>query len=124
MRQEIIEAAIDRAAVRLNPSTELAQATSLRVRRELDAVEGELERLTAAIASGGDLPALLRAVQEREERRRRLRAELASANRPGLDPAALKANLKARLADWRGLLTRHIPQARPYLSRSHRLLEP
>jgi hypothetical protein len=86
-----------------------------RRRGDLRTVETELERLTAAIASGGDIPALLAAVREREAARTALRAQMEALKRPAIDPVKLKADLRERLADWRGLLTRYIPQARQIL---------
>jgi hypothetical protein len=64
---------------------------------------------------GGDIPALLAAVREREGAKTALRAQIDALRGPAIDPVKLKADLRERLADWRGLLTRHIPQARQIL---------
>ena len=73
----VIDEAVRKALERLRPSQATdEQQHSLRV--ELIKVGEELARLTAAIATGGDLPALLEAVREREHRRRRFQAELMS----------------------------------------------
>ena len=42
----------------------------------LAGLDDQITRLTDAIAVGGDLAGLVRALQEREERRRELQAEL------------------------------------------------
>jgi hypothetical protein len=112
LRPDVVEAAIARAAARLNPSAETAKARTATLQHDLHGIETELARLTTAIAGGGQLDVLVQAVQDREQQRIAIRAELEALKRPVLDPARLKADLRARLEDWRGLLTRHIPQAR------------
>jgi hypothetical protein len=112
LRPDVVEAAVTRAMNRLLPSATAAKAASMRLQAELQGLEAELSRLTAAIAGGGQLGTLVQAIQERGQRRIAIRAELDGLNRPALDPARLRADLRARLDDWRGLLTRHIPQAR------------
>src|SRR5262249_12474555 len=46
--------------------------------RELRDVEGELRRLTTALASGGDMTSLVDAIREREQRRSRIERALAA----------------------------------------------
>ena len=113
LRPEVVEAALGRAAQRLDPKNETRLADALRVQSELQAIDTQLERLTAAIAAGGDVPSLLTAVKDRETAKTALKAELAALKRPaGFDPAAVRSDLLKRLEDWRGLFLRHVPQAR------------
>ncbi len=80
--------------------------------------ESCLTGLTAAITAGGEMKALVQAVKDRESERERLERQLARAssraafdlNRPGVE-----AHLRDKLADWRGLLDRRVPQARQIL---------
>jgi site-specific DNA recombinase len=113
LRPEVIEAALERAAKRLDPKNETRLADAIRVQSELQAIDEQLERLTGAIAAGGDVPSLLTAVKDRETAKTALKAELAALKRPaGFDPAAVRSDLLKRLEDWRGLFLRHVPQAR------------
>ena len=113
LRPEVIEAALERAAKRLDPKNETRLADVIRVQSELEAIDEQLERLTAAIAAGGEVPSLLTAVKDRETAKTALKAELAALKRPaGFDPAAVRSDLLKRLEDWRGLFLRHVPQAR------------
>jgi hypothetical protein len=75
---------------------------------ELETLEAELQRLTAAIAAGANLNALLAAMRERESRCIRLRREIARLDETTravqTDRKEIEAQLRARLDDWRGLL--------------------
>jgi hypothetical protein len=74
---EVIDEAVRKALERLRPS-DATEERRRALRTELVNIEQELVRLSAAIASGGELAALLDAVREREQRRRRLEADLMS----------------------------------------------
>ena len=93
---------------------ELAPAGSDRTRRrledELEKVTAECGRLAEAIGRGGRLTALLDRLTRLEARADALRAELATCHAPAptFDRTALERRLQAKLADWRGLLTRNI----------------
>ena len=118
LRPEVVEAVIERAVEQLTATTVESRRPSLEA--DLAALDGELARLTGAIATGGELPALLEAVQDREQRRESLRRELEvlGASEPVvLDRAALRKNLESRLGDWRGLLRRHTAQGQQILRR-------
>jgi hypothetical protein len=70
--------------------------------RELAAVDRELSNLTAAVAAGGDVPALVAAIRAREAQRRALLDRLVQPSEPvELDSRAVMADLRARLEDWR-----------------------
>ena len=75
----------------------------------------EIENLTKGIASGGDIPALAIALQERDKRLKVVAAQLA---KPVVIPDrdVLKAALEPRTANWRDILRGpHIAQARVVL---------
>ena len=115
----VIDEAVRKALERLRPSQATdEQQHSLRV--ELIKVGEELARLTAAIATGGDLPALLEAVREREHRRRRFQAELMSVEglvrASALDLRRLERAIRERFDDWRGLMEREVDRARRALT--------
>ena len=75
----------------------------------------ELDRLTAAIVAGGELPTLTAAIRERERTRddisRRMAVLDAQAALGAIDPLTLQKDLCDRLDDWRGHLGRHVPQS-------------
>jgi site-specific DNA recombinase len=85
---------------------------------EVSSLSTEIERIVAAISAGGDLPALVGALQQKERRRQELAHELASDRQNALlrpDRGALRAELRRRLTGWRGLLARHPREARGIL---------
>ena len=114
---DIIQAAIERAAEQMQDQP--VDGTADILRSELASVETELERLTAAIAAGADLASMVKAVKEREARRKTLAAQLAAsevaAQWPKHGHAELRVDLEARLKDWRGLFGRHVGQTRQLL---------
>ena len=82
-------------------------------------LDGELCRLTTALATGAELPSVIAAIRERERRKvglqRRLEAAEGLARAPRIDRRKLEPVLRARLDDWHGLLGRHVAQARQIL---------
>ena len=119
LRVEVLETALAKALDLLRPATDVTDPRTRQLRDELTRLDAEVARLAAAIAAGGDLSALLVALQEREQRRGRLRMELAALERaPGRDELDLQrvlGDLRERLTDWQGLLRRETPQARQAL---------
>jgi site-specific DNA recombinase len=82
----------------------------------LERIETEIRNLTTGIAAGGELASLITALKEREADRQRLRRQLASAEHAERKtvavPSKLREELEGKLADWRGVLSRHTPRAR------------
>jgi hypothetical protein len=75
-----------------------------------------LSNLTAAVAAGGDVPALVAAIRAREAQRCTLLDRLVQTSEPvELDSRAVMADLRARLEDWRELLREETPHARGLL---------
>ena len=121
MNADVISATLRKALARLKPAANRAQARRLDLDRQLATVNRELERLTSALASGGNLQTLVQAIREREAQRDTLMQEIAAvagAERVGkMDWAALERQLKGKLDEWRELLGRHAPQARQVLKK-------
>ena len=77
-----------------------------RLEGDLDVVERELGRLSRAVAAGGELPALLAAMQEREQRRaeisERLRRADALVRTTGIDEKRVERELLRELESLAG----------------------
>jgi hypothetical protein len=80
-------------------------------------VSAEIERLTAAIASGVDPSVMADAIRTRQAKRTELEAALATAEPPAVtvDVKAIRAKVRARMADWQKRLRGHVAQARQVL---------
>jgi len=95
-----------------------ANARRNELRRAVDQMQSELERLTAAVVAGGEVVTLVQAMKDRERRRDVLQRDLAALDRPRNAPTeahAIRALLNERIAEWRGLLRKHAPVARQML---------
>ena len=111
LNPEVLAVAIGRLADELSTPE---QFTTVDLERELSRLDEELTRLTAAVAGGGNLPSLLAALHEREERRWALQVDLAarrSQHRQTVDRKAIVRDLSARVAEWRTLLASQPEQA-------------
>ena len=117
LRPEVVERAIEFATDEMRPDSDDTRRADILA--GIHRLDSELARLTAAIASGGDLPALLVAVKERQGRRERceqMLIELDAKSRIGRsDLSRLEREIRHRLADWRAMLRREIPEAREIL---------
>ena len=115
-RPAIIEEAIRLALAELAPSSvgrERARLIQTRAAADL-----ECERLADAIAQGGPLTALLARLQGAQERRDEADAALAALearDSSRVDFEGLEGRLRAKLADWRGLLRRNVESGRDVL---------
>ena len=116
LRREVVERAIEFAIEELRPGSDPAERRRDEVLREMRRLDGELSRLTAAVASGGDLPALLAALKERQAQRERCERALieldATARIGRHEIPRLEREIRHRLADWRAMLRREVPEAR------------
>jgi hypothetical protein len=115
LRPAVVERAVRLALAELAPARQTA--TQHRLARELATVRAECERLADAIARGGALDVLLERLQARQARRMALEAELAVARAhvPTGSADGLERRLRAKLADWRALLTRNVSEGRAVL---------
>ena len=90
-----------------------------RIERELSLIEAQLKNLVDAVANGRKEGTLFDRISSEEARKRSLIAELERLTLPEhithIDEARLKRELKARFADTRALLGRHIASARRLL---------
>lgn len=88
------------------------------LKKDLSSIEIELSRLATAIATGGSMHALLSAVQDREERRIRIKAELAALDGvpfSQFDEARVRQELEIYLTHWPSFAQRHHAQTRQML---------
>lgn len=121
LRVEVLETALAKALDLLRPGADVLEGTTgRRLRDELAQLDAEVTRLAGAIAAGGELPALLAALQARERRRQQLRTELAAldrvSDRTELDAVCVPEDVRGLLGDWRGLLRQQTPHARQALA--------
>ena len=116
---DVIEAVVTRALEQRRPAAEEAAATRARIERSLADLDQEIARLADAIAAGGELPGLVRALTAREDRRQTLHAELTGLSRIAevgtVDRETLATAIRQRVEEWRGLLTRQTSHARQLL---------
>ena len=121
LRPDVIMDAVRQALERLRPSQDEMEGKRRALVAEVEKLDVELARLATAIAAGGTLSALLEAVKDRERQKAQLTQQLNALNGAQqvgqLDPRRLEKDLRARLADWQGLLQRHVPQARQILKK-------
>jgi site-specific DNA recombinase len=121
LRPEVVEVALREAVRELHLSKDEVARRQDELQAELTKVDGELARYAEAIATAGQLDAILAAVKEREARRTHLKAELAKlgsrADIASLNAARVSSNLRERLTDWQGLLQRQTVEARAILRR-------
>jgi hypothetical protein len=121
LHPEVVRRAISLAINELNAPTDTAVPRRTGLQAELTVLERELARLTAAVAQGGDLKPLLDGIQARERRRGTLQAQLAGLARlrpvTAVELQQLQREVEARLANWRGLLSRQVAQSRQILKK-------
>ena len=114
-RPAVIEEAIRLALEDLAPARQDRHREHLAT--ELATVRQETERLAEAIGRGGPLDALLRRLTERQARATTIEQELGQMRdqSPLANLDGLESRLRAKLADWRGLLTRNVAEGRAVL---------
>jgi hypothetical protein len=115
----ILEAAVEEAFHRLGTGKTQCDRRK-RIERELSVVEAHQRNLAEAIAHGEALEPLLGKLKEEEQRKEQLMgmlADLTAAPVIELDGARMKRQLRAKVADVRALLGRHISQARQVLKK-------
>ena len=119
LHPDVIERALALAIDELRPKTGRVEDERGRLRTEIRTVEQELERLTTALATGGDLPSVLSAIQAREHSHADLTERFRSLERvrdfTAGDAMRVERQLRAKLSDWRGLLRGEVQEARQIL---------
>jgi hypothetical protein len=108
LRPGVVERALAGAVTTLQQETQDGSHVA-RLTAQLAGLDRELANLAETAARGGAVPAVLALLDDREQQRRRVLADLAQAQRvqaaPGVTPAALQACLRGVLGDWDGLLS-------------------
>ena len=119
LTEEMLKSAIEKALAKHRAGASVQLDHRSRIERELSLIEAQLKNLVDAVANGRKDGALFERPANDEARKRSLIEELERLTRPGqtahLDEAHLKREPKARLADTRALLGRHITSARRLL---------
>src|SRR2546425_6567663 len=119
LRPDIVERAIELAIDELRPDSDVTDQRRAEIITEVHRLDAELSRLTSATASGGDLPALLGALRERQAQRERCEHALieldATARIGQREIPRLEREIRHRLDAWRSMLRREIPEAREIL---------
>jgi hypothetical protein len=119
LRSEIVERAIELAIDQMRPDGDTLNQRRTAILAEMSRLDKELSHLTSAVASGGDLPVLLAALKERQAARKRCERALleldATARIGQRDLLRLEGEIRHRLADWRAMLRREVPEAREIL---------
>jgi hypothetical protein len=118
LRPSIVERAIELALAELSPVQQEARRAGLRA--EHAALDAEHEELAARLARGGDIATMtdlvgrLQAIEVRRAEVRALRSSRqAKAN--VAPPEGLTRGVGQKLDDWKGLLTRNVPEGREVL---------
>jgi DNA invertase Pin-like site-specific DNA recombinase len=118
--ERLIDAAVDRAVEQLRAGQATAMDRRAEIERELSLLRHRIDRAMDTYLDGsGAMEELKRRLQDDAARRDVLVAELARWDHLGdtasLDAERLKRDVRARAADVRDLLGRHVPQARQML---------
>jgi hypothetical protein len=113
----VIEAALAHAEASL--ARERSSEQREQIQADLTSVLQAIRRLTAAIATGGDLLSLVEALKTYDDQRRDLEARLAAIDAPRVtvNAATIRQQLHEYLADWRGLLRGNVQQGQQVLRR-------
>lgn len=119
--REIVEGAIADAIQELRPSRDAVEARRADLQTKIKRLEEEQDRYVAAIAIAGNVEALARSLQEREQQRTRLWDELSAldglAHVSHFDARRIEKDLRGRLKEWRPLLHRQTPLSRQVVAR-------
>jgi len=119
LHPDVIERALALALDELRPKAGRVADERSRLRAAIRRLERELGRLTTAVATGGDLPSVLSAIQEREHSHADLTERLRRLDQvrdfTAGDAHRVERQMRARLSDWRGLLRGEVQEARQIL---------
>ena len=119
LTEDMIKVAVDKALQKHRAGQGATLDGRAAIERELSLIEAKQVHLVDAIAAGDKNRMLLDRLKAEENRREELIRELERIDAAGhvgsLDEARFKRELKARLADMRVLLARHVSSARQLL---------
>jgi hypothetical protein len=108
------------AITRLAQTTTTAATERAKLEKAARGFQAQIARLTAAIADGGSIPALVAKLKSVEAERQAVAEPTRETRWAGTGPGStspLEAVIAAKVRDWRGLLERHAVQARQILSK-------
>jgi DNA invertase Pin-like site-specific DNA recombinase len=117
LRVEVLETSLYKAVATLQAPPAFEDRGG-DLREELARIEAEVIRLVQAVTAGGEIPALVGAMQERERRRLHLRTELAAIERQAPvrhgdgDVERALAVMREALTDWQRMLRQETGPAR------------
>ena len=121
LRPDLAERALALALARLQPALQSVEQELASLKAGIGRLDGEILRLTDAIAGGGDVPSLVVGLKDRERQREDLRGRLTAAQRVAAagaaGPESPQLRLRAKLAEWQNILHRQVPQARQILKK-------
>jgi site-specific DNA recombinase len=117
LNPSVIERALLKLEARLDAPRDDSRANSLLEERRR--LEAEIARLTAALASGGDLSSLVAALRAREQRLAAIASEMigaqAAAAALNLPVNVIMREVRQRLTDWQRVLFEETSQSRQML---------
>ena len=109
---------LERLLARATAERDTPNTARVAVQRQLAEVETALDRLTAAVAAGGDVPALVDAIKTQDVRRCTLQQRLKELQRaPVAFDHQLERRLRVAVTEWRGALGRQVGQARQIVTK-------
>ena len=121
LQPEIVEGAVQDALDALRPKAGDLKSRRTELQAEIRNIDEAAARLTAAIASGGELQSLVKALKDRDKQRVHGQRELDMLERltnvSDLDVGRIERDLRARVKDWRSLLRRQTPVSRQILTK-------
>ena len=120
LHPHVLDLALQEAMDRLQPDQARLRTERARIEKQLGQAKTAQQRLTDAIAQGGNLEALLEALTREELKQKELSVELARLHEAGPSEwaiACLRREAKTRLANTQALLSRQSHEARAILRR-------
>ncbi len=119
LNQRVLEAAVERALQELRKGHTALPDRRTAILRELSLIESRLTHLVEAIATGDKSKAVFATLKSEEARKEVLQIQLTELDDLGkiasLDAKRVARDLRERVGDVRGLLGRHVNQARQML---------
>ena len=117
LKEELIVAALDELRRRLQDRTQSSQSQVPPLETELKKLKGEVDRLTAALASSDDPPeAVVKAIVEREKKMTALKGQIQAVRATPMvldtEVRAMEEEARRRLGEFRALLSRNPAEAR------------
>ncbi len=117
--ERVLEAAVERALQELRKGHAALPDRRTAILRELSLIESRLTHLVEAIATGDKSEALFATLRSEEARKKVLQTQLTELDDlsmiVSLDAKRVARDLRERVSDVRGLLGRHVTQARQML---------